>query len=179
MAKPRSKLPVVVDYAAADPEDGVSRREFVGTVTWSAVAAALAACGGGGNGGVTPPGGGGGGGGGGSDLPAGVTVNGNVITIALSQQPGLAAVNGFLLIPQAQAKTFVINLGASGFRAFTSICTHEGCDVNNFSGGTINCPCHGSQYNTAGQVVAGPAPSPLQEFTTAFNASTNTLTITK
>lgn len=48
------------------------------------------------------------------------------------------------------------------FRAFTAICTHEGCIVSNVSNGTINCPCHGSKFSIKdGSVVHGPAPSPL------------------
>ena len=48
------------------------------------------------------------------------------------------------------------------FRAFTAICTHQGCIVNSVSNGTINCPCHGSRYSIKnGSVVNGPAPSPL------------------
>jgi len=48
------------------------------------------------------------------------------------------------------------------FHAFTAICTHQGCIVNAVSGGTINCPCHGSEYNiNNGSVVRGPAPLPL------------------
>jgi Rieske Fe-S protein len=48
------------------------------------------------------------------------------------------------------------------FRAFTAICTHQGCIVNSVSHGTINCPCHGSKYSIKdGSVVNGPAPSPL------------------
>jgi Rieske Fe-S protein len=51
---------------------------------------------------------------------------------------------------------------AGSFHAFTAICTHQGCIVNAVSGGTINCPCHGSRYNiTNGSVVNGPAPLPL------------------
>jgi Rieske Fe-S protein len=51
---------------------------------------------------------------------------------------------------------------AGSFRAFTAICTHEGCIVNNVSNGTINCPCHGSKFSIKdGSVVNGPAPSPL------------------
>ena len=57
----------------------------------------------------------------------------------------------------------VITQPESGsFKAFTAICTHEGCIVNNVSNGTINCPCHGSKFSIKdGSVVNGPAPSPL------------------
>jgi Rieske Fe-S protein len=51
---------------------------------------------------------------------------------------------------------------AGSFHAFTAICTHLGCIVNSVSGGTINCPCHGSKYSIVnGSVVNGPAPLPL------------------
>jgi Rieske Fe-S protein len=51
---------------------------------------------------------------------------------------------------------------AGKFEAFTAVCTHQGCIVNSVSGGTINCPCHGSKFSiTNGSVVNGPAPSPL------------------
>jgi nitrite reductase/ring-hydroxylating ferredoxin subunit len=57
----------------------------------------------------------------------------------------------------------VITQPQSGsFRAFSAICTHQGCIVSTVSGGTINCPCHGSKYSIKnGSVVRGPAPSPL------------------
>jgi Rieske Fe-S protein len=58
-----------------------------------------------------------------------------------------------IVITQPQAGTF---------HAFTAICTHQGCIVNTVSGGTINCPCHGSEYSIVnGSVVRGPAPLPL------------------
>ena len=51
---------------------------------------------------------------------------------------------------------------ADSVKGFSSICTHEGCTLASVSGGTINCPCHGSKFNPAtGAVVHGPATLPL------------------
>ncbi len=60
-------------------------------------------------------------------------------------------------------KKIVITQPQSGaFHAFSAVCTHAGCTVGSVSGGTINCPCHGSRFNiTTGAVVNGPATSPL------------------
>jgi len=53
---------------------------------------------------------------------------------------------------------------AGEFKAFSAVCTHMGCIVNQVSNGTIDCPCHGSQYSiSTGAVVGGPAPKPLPE----------------
>ena len=61
------------------------------------------------------------------------------------------------------SERIVITQPQSGsFKAFTAICTHEGCIVNSVSNGTINCPCHGSKFSiTDGSVVHGPATRPL------------------
>ncbi|SEL80629.1 Rieske (2Fe-2S) protein [Streptacidiphilus jiangxiensis] len=62
----------------------------------------------------------------------------------------------------ASQKVVVTQPTAGTFKCFTAVCTHMGCTVGSVSGGTINCPCHGSQYHiTDGTVAAGPAPSPL------------------
>jgi len=47
--------------------------------------------------------------------------------------------------------------------AFSTTCTHQGCPVTEVTGGEIICPCHGSAFDAAtGEVVDGPAPSPLE-----------------
>jgi Rieske Fe-S protein len=51
---------------------------------------------------------------------------------------------------------------AGVFDAFSAVCTHKGCDLSDVTGGTINCPCHGSKFNLDGSVAHGPATRPLQ-----------------
>ena len=51
---------------------------------------------------------------------------------------------------------------ADGFYAFWARCTHLGCTPNWFDAeGRFKCPCHGSNFNQEGDVIAGPAPKPL------------------
>ncbi|MYR59943.1 Rieske 2Fe-2S domain-containing protein [Streptomyces sp. SID625] len=48
------------------------------------------------------------------------------------------------------------------FRAFSAVCTHQGCTVASVENGTIACPCHGSMFHAAdGSVAHGPASRPL------------------
>jgi Rieske Fe-S protein len=59
-------------------------------------------------------------------------------------------------------KVVVTQPTAGDYKGFSAVCTHMGCIVSTISNGTIDCPCHGSQYSiTNGSVVAGPAPKPL------------------
>ena len=51
---------------------------------------------------------------------------------------------------------------AGAFMAFSAVCPHQGCTVNAVVDGTINCPCHGSQFDSAdGTLVRGPAQTGL------------------
>lgn len=46
--------------------------------------------------------------------------------------------------------------------AISSICTHFGCTVQwDAQINKFNCPCHGSQFDSQGRVVRGPAKRPL------------------
>jgi Rieske Fe-S protein len=62
----------------------------------------------------------------------------------------------------ADQKVVVTQPTAGQFKCFSAVCTHQGCTVGGVSGGTINCPCHGSKFHVAdGSVANGPAASPL------------------
>ena len=63
------------------------------------------------------------------------------------------------------AGDYVITQPAAGeFRAFSKVCTHQGCDVSKVDGGVIICPCHGSEFSIQnGSPQAGPARQALPE----------------
>ncbi|GIM62766.1 Rieske (2Fe-2S) protein [Planomonospora venezuelensis] len=85
-------------------------------------------------------------------------------------------------IPEGGGKVFkaqkvvVTQPKAGEFKCFSSVCTHQGCDVSDVDGGTINCPCHGSKFNIAdGSVANGPADKPLEEKTIKVDGESITL----
>jgi len=69
-------------------------------------------------------------------------------------------VGGGTVFPEQQV--VVTQPEAGTFHAFSAVCTHQGCTVGDVTGGTINCPCHGSKFGiTDGAPVEGPAERPL------------------
>ncbi|MGV9932157.1 Rieske (2Fe-2S) protein [Streptomyces olivaceoviridis] len=61
-----------------------------------------------------------------------------------------------------QEKVVVTQPKKGDFKAFSAICTHQGCTVNAVADGTIDCPCHGSRFRIDdGSVAHGPATRPL------------------
>jgi Rieske Fe-S protein len=61
---------------------------------------------------------------------------------------------------------------AGTFLGFTTVCTHQGCQVSGVSGGLITCPCHGSAFKIAdGSVARGPANKPLAPVTVQVNGA--------
>lgn len=62
----------------------------------------------------------------------------------------------------AAAKVVVTQPSEGDFKAFSAVCTHQGCVVESSSDGEIPCPCHGSRFSLEdGAPTSGPASSPL------------------
>ncbi|MFB7108172.1 Rieske (2Fe-2S) protein [Streptomyces sp. NPDC056190] len=62
----------------------------------------------------------------------------------------------------AEQKVVVTQPKKGEFKAFSAICSHQGCTVGKIANGMIDCPCHGSRFRIAdGSVANGPAVSPL------------------
>ncbi len=70
----------------------------------------------------------------------------------------------------ADQKVVITQPTEGDFKAFTAVCTHQGCVVSSVSGGTINCACHGSKFDIAtGEVKQGPATKPLPRKTVSVS----------
>lgn len=77
---------------------------------------------------------------------------GNALAKTADIPVGGGVIVGDTVVTQPSAGTFV---------GLSSVCTHAGCTVASVSGGTINCPCHGSKYKLDGTVSNGPATKAL------------------
>ncbi|MFF9494821.1 Rieske (2Fe-2S) protein [Streptomyces flaveolus] len=130
--------------ASFHPASGPARRTVVAAAGAAGLAAALTACGGSDD-----------------DASSGSATGG-----------GNAGAGGALAatadIPEGGGKVFadqkivVTQPTAGEFKAFSAVCTHQGCAVKDVSDGVINCPCHNSKFSiTDGSVQGGPAPKPL------------------
>jgi cytochrome b6-f complex iron-sulfur subunit len=145
-----------------------TRREFcTHAVSFVAIGTLLESCGGS----PTAP----------SNVPALSTISASVTnnTISLSVDAGspLASVGSAALVQTGSGSFLVARVAQDTFNAMTAVCTHEACTVERYQSGTFTCPCHGSQYNTSGAVVKGPAPSSLRRFNTSFAGNVLTITV--
>ena len=161
----------------AEPICTKSRREFCVSACHAATALALGSvlqsCGG------SSPGPGGGGGGGTAPLLTVVngTVAGSAVTVGIDAASPLAPVGGAALVRSGAGDFLVARTAQDTFAALTAICTHEACTITGFRSPTYVCPCHGSQYSTAGQVLSGPATRSLRTYATQLSGTTLTITL--
>jgi cytochrome b6-f complex iron-sulfur subunit len=62
-------------------------------------------------------------------------------------------------------KFYLVRLADGGFLALHRQCTHLGCSVPwDEASGRFACPCHASAFDLRGDVIAPPAPRPLDLF---------------
>jgi Rieske Fe-S protein len=113
--------------------DGSSRREFLSQAAMAAIAATLSACGG-------------------SDAPSEPGGVGE-FTVRVADFPALSAVGSVARVrtdpPVALART------ATGFVAYSLVCTHAGTTVNINQNFTLRCPNHGAQFAFDGTWTGG------------------------
>ena len=100
-------------------------------------------------------------------LAAGGWLVGKFLTPRVRQRKTLLTVAKSELPPDGalvfrEARVAVLRQGESVY-ALNLVCTHLGCTVNVTPTGLI-CPCHGSSFDRAGQVLTGPADRALGRY---------------
>jgi Rieske Fe-S protein len=153
-----------------------TRRQFCAQACYAASLTALASildgCGGGSNP-MSPSGMGSG-----TNLPViGASVVSNTFALAIDATSPLAGVGTATLVQTSSGNFLVAHTGQNDFIALTAVCTHQSCTITGFDNQVYVCPCHGSRYNTSGQVLSGPAPRALTQYITQFTNNVLTVTI--
>lgn len=101
------------------------------------------------------------------------------VDLSSSENSALATVGGALALGANVLDSKGILLyrqSDTNVLAFSRNCTHNGCTIGSFQNGTSACPCHGSQFNTSGSVVNGPAVNPLTQYSATITGNIVTIT---
>ena len=69
----------------------------------------------------------------------------------------------------------VVRISETRVAAFSSKCSHWGCELPLPVDGVIKCHCHGSVFNAEGKVTHGPAKKDLAAFKTTLNGTVITI----
>ncbi len=101
-------------------------------------------------------------------------------TVSFDDYPGLGDVGGVAKVPTTESgfefPIFIVRTGEDDYVAYSSECTHFGCEVEfeSFEAGYV-CPCHGSTFDIEGSVTNGPAKQDLVRFDLEWDEAQITL----
>ena len=122
---------------------------------------------------------------------AGATVDGGVtgdgpcgallcISLTNPSNSALRSIGGSQVfpLPNGSDTVILIRTDAATVTAVSDICTHAGCGVTyQAARGQLVCPCHGSIFSLTGQVLRGPAGSPLKVYNATLDTTANTIDV--
>lgn len=91
-----------------------------------------------------------------------------VLSAALSDIPDGES----LLGKDLSGRKFLLVRSGDGVRAFSTTCTHLGCQVHwKSEDKAFICPCHDAVFNGDGKPVKGPPPTPLAQYPVEIRGS--------
>jgi Rieske Fe-S protein len=103
--------------------------------------------------------------------------SGASVAVSIDASSPLSAVGTAALLQTSRGTVLVAHTGADSYAAFGATCTHQTCTITGYSGQTFVCPCHGSQFDTSGRAVRGPAVASLTRHNTQFANGVLTVTL--
>ena len=90
------------------------------------------------------------------------------VDLSLSENSVLLTVGGALALTGNELDStgmLLYRQSASTVKVYSRNCTHAGCTIEGFSSvGISSCLCHGSKFDTNGNVTNGPATNPLKQY---------------
>lgn len=89
-----------------------------------------------------------------------------VITLPFNPNKGVNFIDDFIILNKQGITT-----------VFSSRCTHLGCRINHHKNNELLCPCHGSSFTMEGEVIKGPAVTPLKKLDFEINSSGDFITV--
>lgn len=90
-----------------------------------------------------------------------------MVDLSLFENSALNIIGGSVAISGNnidESGMLIIRTGESLVTALSRTCTHQGCTIPGFQNGVSSCPCHGSRFDTSGNVVNGPATTALKKY---------------
>jgi cytochrome b6-f complex iron-sulfur subunit len=103
------------------------------------------------------------------------SITNRTVSLTVDSSSPLAPVGGAALVQFVGGALLAVRTSDTAFTALSAMCTHQACTITGFSNQIFVCPCHGSQFDTSGRVVMGPALASLQQYPTQF--ANNVLTV--
>jgi Rieske Fe-S protein len=97
-------------------------------------------------------------------------------SIVVADYPELTNVGGVAMVSYKGSPVAIERTGDTTFLALSRVCPHQGNIVNAISGGFL-CPRHGARYDANGTWIGGQPTHSLRSIATAYDVSTDTLTI--
>ena len=102
------------------------------------------------------------------------------VDLSLSENNALLTVGGTLALAANELDSsgmLMYRQSETTVKVYSRNCTHASCTIGGFSSsGISSCQCHGSMFDTNGNVVNGPAAIPLNQYSATI--SENIVTIT-
>lgn len=94
--------------------------------------------------------------------------SGPVKTVGAEQLVSGESLRAFYQVSSGTAKIPILlhRKSTGDFLAFTAVCTHQGCIINDVTPKTFDCACHGSSFdsNTGIPSALSPAKRPLTQY---------------
>lgn len=90
------------------------------------------------------------------------------LDLSKPENAGLNSTGGYMY----QGGIIIAKINDTTFSALSQTCTHQGATVEYLaSESRFHCPRHGSNFDVNGNVINGPAASPLQKYKTSLNGN--------